>query len=214
MVSFVWLIVLFVIGLALGILIAWLWLRKRIAQDKEQIGDLQASLRKKESGLADLNARVREKEEAIQGLEAQVEERGQVISQLEGTVSAKEEAIQGLEAQVEERGQAISQLEGTVGEKEQEIAALQAKLTPPEPEDLTVIEGIGPRISTLLQEAGILTYAQLAATGRGKLQQILEEAGLARLANPGTWSEQAGLAAAGDWDALSTMQDELKGGRR
>ena len=29
-----------------------------------------------------------------------------------------------------------------------------------------------------------------------------------------TWPEQAKLAAAGDWDGLKKLQDELKGGKR
>lgn len=84
----------------------------------------------------------------------------------------------------------------------------------PAPDDLTRIEGIGPKISGLLQAAGITTFAQLAATDVSRLKQILAEADLAALANPTTWPEQAGLAAAGKWDALETLQDELKGGRR
>jgi hypothetical protein len=84
----------------------------------------------------------------------------------------------------------------------------------PEPDDLTRIEGIGPKISSLLRAAGIVTFAQLAATNVSRLKQIIAEAGLSALADPTTWPEQAGLAAAGQWDALETLQDELKGGRR
>jgi len=83
---------------------------------------------------------------------------------------------------------------------------------PPTPEDLKRVEGIGPKISGLLQAAGITTFAQLAATDIDQLKRILREAGTR--ANPSTWSEQAGLAAAGDWDALEALQAELKGGRR
>ena len=31
---------------------------------------------------------------------------------------------------------------------------------------------------------------------------------------PDTWPEQAGLAAAGKWDELDRLQDELDGGKR
>jgi predicted flap endonuclease-1-like 5' DNA nuclease len=84
----------------------------------------------------------------------------------------------------------------------------------PEPDDLARIEGIGPKISALLQENGILTFAQLAATDEERLSRILMDAGLRRLADPATWSEQAGLAAAGKWDELEKLQEELQGGRR
>lgn len=84
------------------------------------------------------------------------------------------------------------------------------------PDDLKRIEGIGPKIAGVLQEAGIVTYAQLADAELSQLEQILEEADprLLRLAKPATWPEQAALAAAGEWDALRALQNELKGGRR
>ena len=95
-----------------------------------------------------------------------------------------------------------------------EAAAPVAESAPPTPDDLKRIEGIGPKISSVLQEAGITTFAQLAATDVSRLSQILAKAGLATLANPDTWPEQGGLAAAGKWDELEVLQDELKGGRR
>jgi DNA-directed RNA polymerase subunit beta' len=94
-------------------------------------------------------------------------------------------------------------------EEEQEEAQ-----TSPEPDDLQRIEGIGPKISSVLQENDISTYAQLAETDVGLLEQILEEAKLGGLADPSSWPEQAKLAAAGDWAALETLQDQLLGGRR
>jgi hypothetical protein len=81
-------------------------------------------------------------------------------------------------------------------------------------DDLTRVEGIGPKIAGLLQEAGISTFAQLAGTTVERLGQIMAQAGLAALADPSTWPEQARLAAEGQWDRLDTLQDELKGGRR
>jgi hypothetical protein len=84
----------------------------------------------------------------------------------------------------------------------------------PAPDDLKRIEGIGPKISELLQSSGITTFAQLAAAEVGRLREVLKEAGLAGLADPATWPEQADLAAAGKWEALEALQGELKGGRR
>jgi predicted flap endonuclease-1-like 5' DNA nuclease len=83
-----------------------------------------------------------------------------------------------------------------------------------EPDDLKRVEGVGPKISSLLQAAGITTFAQLAATDVSQLKEIIAKAGLSALADPTTWPEQANLAAAGKWDELEVLQDELKGGRR
>ena len=87
------------------------------------------------------------------------------------------------------------------------------RAAPEEPDDLRRIEGIGPKISALLQTAGLTTFAQVAATEAASLRQILREGGI-RMANPATWPEQAQLAAAGEWEALEALQDQLKGGRR
>jgi hypothetical protein len=84
----------------------------------------------------------------------------------------------------------------------------------PIPDDLTRIEGIGPKISGLLQQAGISTFSDLAETSVGRLQSILSDAGLSALADPGSWAEQARLAAEGQWERLATLQEKLKGGRR
>jgi predicted flap endonuclease-1-like 5' DNA nuclease len=85
-----------------------------------------------------------------------------------------------------------------------------------EPDDLKRIEGIGPKISALLQAAGITSFAQLAASDAQALTQILreEDPRLARLADPTTWPEQAALAALGAWDVLEELQEELTAGRR
>jgi large subunit ribosomal protein L17 len=83
-------------------------------------------------------------------------------------------------------------------------------------DDLKRIEGIGPKIASVLQEAGLTTFVQLADTEVGQLEQILEEADprLLRLADPSSWPEQAALAAGGEWDALEALQATLERGRR
>lgn len=82
-----------------------------------------------------------------------------------------------------------------------------------EADDLTKIEGIGPKISELLKNAGINTFADLAAANQEQLKQILADGGT-RFAskNPSTWAKQAELAAAGEWEKLQAWQDELDGG--
>ncbi|MCP5266243.1 MAG: hypothetical protein H6934_09010 [Burkholderiaceae bacterium] len=83
------------------------------------------------------------------------------------------------------------------------------------PDDLTAIEGIGPKIAELLKDNGIRTFADLAAAPMQRLVGILDAGGSRfRLANPDTWPEQASLAARGDWAAFAKLKDELTGGVR
>ncbi len=82
------------------------------------------------------------------------------------------------------------------------------------PEDLKVVEGIGPKIEGLCKDAGIQNWTDLSNTNIDRLKEILAAAGdRYKLADPTTWPKQAGLAAAGDWDALREYQDFLDGGK-
>jgi large subunit ribosomal protein L17 len=83
-----------------------------------------------------------------------------------------------------------------------------------ESDDLTKVEGIGPKISEILREKGISSFAILAETKVDKLSEILADAGSRyKSHDPQTWPEQAKLAADGKWDELKKLQDELDGGR-
>ena len=83
-----------------------------------------------------------------------------------------------------------------------------------EADDLTKVEGIGPKIAEHFNAAGINSFAELASTSVDRLQEILTEAGPNFAShNPGTWPKQAELAAAGKWDELKAWQDELDGGK-
>lgn len=82
----------------------------------------------------------------------------------------------------------------------------------PAPDDLTVIEGIGPKIAAVLKAAGIHRLEQLAKATPDEIKRILTAAGN-RIANPATWPEQAKLAAAGKYDELRALQAKLKAGR-
>ena len=78
-------------------------------------------------------------------------------------------------------------------------------------DDLTKIEGIGPKIAETLTAAGIATFADLAKADTEKVQETISEVRGSH--NAGTWAQQAQLAADGKWDELKALQDELDGGR-
>lgn len=81
-------------------------------------------------------------------------------------------------------------------------------------DDLKLVEGIGPKIEELLNAAGIKTWSDLADAATETVQAVLDEAGPRyKMHDPATWSKQAALAAAGQWEELETYQDQLQGGR-
>ncbi len=81
-------------------------------------------------------------------------------------------------------------------------------------DDLTVIEGIGPKMSSALVAAGIDTFAKLADTSEDQIKAAIEAAGLRFAPSLTTWAQQAGFAARGDWDGLKSLQDQLTAGRK
>ncbi len=85
---------------------------------------------------------------------------------------------------------------------------------PAQPDDLKKIEGIGPKIESILNAAGITTFAQLANASVADLNKIVRQDAGITIAFPDTWPKQAQMAADGNWDKLAVYQDELHGGRQ
>lgn len=82
-------------------------------------------------------------------------------------------------------------------------------------DDLTKIEGIGPKVKELLYENNILTFSDLAKTKTEEIKAILEpKGGIYASMDPTTWPEQAQLAADGKFDELKALQDQLDGGKK
>jgi predicted flap endonuclease-1-like 5' DNA nuclease len=82
------------------------------------------------------------------------------------------------------------------------------------PNDLSVIEGIGPKIARLLHAAGVFTWEDLAKTTPKRIEEILDEAGPHyNMHVPATWPRQARLLADGKWAEFKELTDELTGGR-
>jgi predicted flap endonuclease-1-like 5' DNA nuclease len=75
-------------------------------------------------------------------------------------------------------------------------------------DDLTQIEGIGPKAQQALYQAGLLTYGDLSRATTEALRQILAGAGLTTL-NPDRWPEQAALVVSDNLTGLKKLQDEL-----
>ena len=81
-------------------------------------------------------------------------------------------------------------------------------------DDLTIIEGIGPRIDDLLHANGVTSFAELSRLAVPEMLEILERGGPHfQLANPGSWARQAALASENRWVELKRLQEELISGR-
>jgi predicted flap endonuclease-1-like 5' DNA nuclease len=81
-------------------------------------------------------------------------------------------------------------------------------------DDLTVVEGIGPKIAELLHDAGVTTWHALAEHPLDELRGVLTAAGPRfQVHDPGTWPAQADLLRHGRWAEFQALTDRLDGGR-
>lgn len=94
------------------------------------------------------------------------------------------------------------------------VAAAVVLGTRIEHDDLTVIDGIGPKIAELCTGIGIQTWSDLAQTEVSLLRTMLDDAGPRfKSHDPTTWPEQAALLAAGQWTDFRERTVRLDGGR-
>lgn len=128
------------------------------------------------------------------------------------TVAAEEITL--VEAPAKKAKATVKKEKKTAEPKAKKEKKAVKEVTEPAKDDLTKIEGIGPKISKLLIAEGIVTFKDLGkATGK-KLKAILEVAGPKfQMHDPASWPKQAKLAAAGKWDELKELQDTLNGGK-
>jgi len=81
-------------------------------------------------------------------------------------------------------------------------------------DDLTKVEGIGPKIKGLLNDDDIWSFKQLSETAVSRIEKILTDAGPRyKMHSPKTWPEQSKMAHEGKWDELKVWQSNHKGGR-
>jgi len=99
------------------------------------------------------------------------------------------------------------------------VAAAPAKPAPAKPaasskpDNLTRLEGIGPKIAEALVSAGLDTFQKVADASQDDFKAALEAAGMSFAPSAESWSEQASYAAKGDWDGLDALQAKLVSGR-
>ena len=81
--------------------------------------------------------------------------------------------------------------------------------------DLKVIEGIGPKIESILRHHGINTWYELSESKNETITKnlITDGGDKFRIHDPVSWPRQAELAFKGEWKELKEYQDFLQGGK-
>ena len=79
-------------------------------------------------------------------------------------------------------------------------------------DDLSRIEGIGPKISEILMAGGVRTFRRLAAMPQERVRSIVNAGGVSFTPSLGTWAGQAALLRDGDEAGFQAFVDRLVAG--
>ena len=156
-------------------------------------------------GLAE---RKTEKQSSQEGAEATKTEKKEEVKAepIAEAAPAVEKAVAAAKEEVKEEAPKVA-------EKKEKAPKKAAKAKASKGDDLTKIEGVGPKAAEALTNAGLETFAKVAKAKADKMKEILTEAS-SRLAHLDTtsWPKQAKMAADEKWDELKTWQESAKGG--
>lgn len=213
----------------LGLLAAWgLWskyksrvddlesemfgLRKKISSLEGDLASCQARRAEVESELALVKGRLREME-----VEAKLGAVGIVSNQSSGSEDDQgknQDEDSGIDEN--EGGDDSGIMAGTpsvTGSGSTDSGSLSI-YTALKEDNLQVVEGVGPKMESVLKDNGVNSLIKLGGESPSGLRDILNKYGdKYRIIDPTTWPEQADLAATGRWEDLIVMQKSLDTGR-
>ena len=187
------------------------------AQLRDRIGELEAAaseaerlrahieeLKEAQAEAERLAARVEELEQA----QAEVEQLRTRVAELETEPDA---TVQPDEPQTEpdsERQESDGQSATSSPDVSEAASVLGSRI---KLDDFTVIEGIGPKIAGLLDDAGITTWQQLSEAKPTDLREVLTSAGSRyRMHDPANWPTQAALLAGGRWQEFKDLTERVR----
>ena len=205
---------------------------KNIKKKDKQLKNLNSTVKEQKDEIEKLNLELSEREEETIGLKSKLEEQKELtaklktytagileeskskdktIEQLNHEVSEHMTQSQDLILRINESETKNVQLEKTAKEYEEWNQALRSRMQRMQ-DDLSVIDGIGPRVADVLMSAKIKTFSKLASISPEEISKILEakDSRLLRLTDPTSWPRQARLAGEEDWEGLSALQYSLK----
>jgi len=190
-------------------------LKDQIKERDDSVKHLKEDLNTLKERKKASNARVEKAEAGIQERENVIEEKDSSIELMRKDLAALEITAQGALTRAEAAEAGIAKLEKELEEKAKEVASQKVRIRSMQ-DDLSVIDGIGPRVSSVLRSAGITSFSKLAEREDEEITGILlaENPNLTRLTDPSTWHEQARMAGDGDWEGLKALQDSIKEERR
>ena len=232
----------FAFGLLLGFLLFWLYdkffrrdgsdwlsekeqeiksLRAQLDDSNKKIDNYDIEIKNHASTIQDYEKRIKdyelrladtEKEQEIERLRAQLDESNKKVNDYDIEIKNHASTIQDYEKRIKDYELRLADAE-KAGSHLNSAAKFGFSPMKNGEDDLTIIEGIGPKICAILKEKGYKQFTDVAKTEVSAIQTILDEKGPSfRLAKPGSWPKQAAMCVSGDWKKLKEYQDRLVNG--
>jgi len=186
-------------------------IQKKVSKLKKKINKNQKKLLKAEKKLEELNSKIKGfkkslRQEAKKSKKKEVPKKKAAIKKSKAVVKVPTKAV----TKIKKTSKAIAKtptkaVRKTVQKKKELVPVKESK------QDLQVIDGIGPKIEKVLNEAGIDSYLKLAQCSNETIDSIMQKSFTNWKAfNTFTWPEQAMLANAGKMDVLEAFIEKLK----
>ncbi len=193
----------------LGLLLGWLlWARYKgmVAELESEVSRLKARIKDLEDQLAKCKAGRAELESDIARLKGQLRE-----MELAARASAK---VSTPSVSAASSFVATPTPDPTPAPAPQKSSVSADKFAALKADNLQVVEGIGPKMESVLKDNGVNTWSSLASKSSDDVKGILGKYGdKYRIIDPTTWPSQAKLARDGKWDELIDVQKNLDTGR-
>ena len=187
--------------------------REAIEGLQEQVERLSSELQARETHIMALQQDLDEAEGELSRLRARVTEFERAgAEERPPDVEEPQPDVQETQPDVQEPQPDVKEPQPDVQETQPDVEEAQAVLgARVEVDDFTVIEGIGPKIASQLDDAGISTWRQLSESDPSELRRMLTEAGPRfRLHDPANWPAQAALLAHGRWQEFKDLTSKLR----
>ncbi len=183
---------------------------KALEADRNKINaDWDAKFKALEADRNKINAEWDGKYKALEA------DRAKALADWEGRYKTLQTDHSGCAARLQSAEAKHGEVQGLLGTHQTEITELKAQLAKAtaKPDDLKVIEGIGPKIDLALRADGITTWAQVRDASQDRLRSAIEKGGISFAPSMTTWSKQAGYLVAGDMVGFKQYTEYLVSGQ-
>jgi predicted flap endonuclease-1-like 5' DNA nuclease len=108
-----------------------------------------------------------------------------------------------------------TEVQGLLGSRDTELSSLKGKLAEVTagPDDLLVIEGIGPKINQALRADGLTRWVHVRDASQDRLKSAIEKAGITFAPSMTTWPKQAAYLVDGDQAGFKQYTEFLISGQ-